>query len=482
MGRKRYNLNLKKNMTIGDQYLLIDYIDEGSYGYVWKATRLPDGKVVALKIPKNQEKGDMALTEGKKLMGSKHEHVIEISWMGRVDGVFVIEMEYFKGYPLTKELSEEGHKLPRTIGKMYELFSKILDGVEYMHDQNLVHGDLKPDNILVHDNEVKLTDFGTSRLVEDIFVKTVDGVGTWAYMAPEVAGSKKRYLNSDIYSLGVILYQFLTGRTPHDTFIQVLHNVPFARPRELNPNITIQMEKVILKALERDPEHRYRSISDFRTAFSEAVQEGLDTPSEQISVPVTLPKKSRDPLELAIINCRLKKYSMAEKILMQEIASGNKMPELLLQQAYVYFKTDRLFKALDVIESIKLKDLEESRQSSINDSLLYLKAQILFELKQFENALRAYENLYQNSPENIDYRYRLAICYGICGFEGKAIELLEAINKETPGIWAVVKKLGLAYDQKKEHTKARGFFKYALTLRPNDQQLEKRLEKYEFYL
>lgn len=482
MSIKKYSVILKKDMTIGDKYVLTQYIDEGSYGYVWQAVRREDGMIVALKIPKNQEKGDATLSEGKKLILTNHPNIVQIYWMGRVDGIFVIEMEYCKGHPLSKELTEHGIRIPRTFEKVYKLFDKILDGLEFMHNQKMSHGDLKPDNILIDEDDLKLTDFGSSRLIEDIFVKSVDSAGTWAYMAPEVAGSSKRYINSDIYSLGVILYQFLTGRTPHDTLIQVLHNIPFARPCELNENVSAKMEQVVMKALEREPKRRFQTVSEFRRAFGEAMEEQAQQVVLEKTVPVIPPKKTRDALEIAVINCKLKKYSLAEKVLREEIANGNELPDILLQLAYVYYRTGRLFDGLNLLQRINMHNIEDSRLNSFKDTYYYLIARVLFAMKRYEEALRTYRTLYQISSENLDYRYRLAVCCGICGFEDEAIHLLEIINEETPGIWAVVKKLGLAYDQKKDFDRARGYFKYSLRLRPDDEQVKKKLEMYDFYL
>lgn len=481
MAIKKYSIVLKKDMCIGDRYILNEYIDEGSYGYVWKSIRRADGKIVALKIPKNQERGDNALTEGKKLMEVYHPNVIQIYWMGRVEGTFVIEMEYFPGYPLTREISEDGMTLPRSFDTVYDLFEQILNGVEFMHRQKLVHGDLKPDNIMIYDKTVKITDFGTSRLVEDMFVRSADGAGTWAYMAPEVAGSNVRYLNSDTYSLGVILYQFLTGRTPHDTLIQVLHNVPYARPRALNANISVAMEQVILKALERDPEMRFTSIDDFRQAIRKA-RDAADVPFTPRIVPVIRPRKTRDALEMSMLQCQLKKYDLAEKVLQQELANGNQLPDLLLQLAYVYYRTERLFEAVKLLEDIDTNSVESSRRIGFISKFDYLKARVEFALKHYEVALGLYQKLHKDTPQDINYRYRMAVCYGICGYEEKSIAILEAINQESSGIWAVVKKLGMAYDQKGEFNRARGYYKYALKLRPNDIDVQKRLKAFDFYL
>ncbi|MEC2078604.1 tetratricopeptide repeat protein, partial [Metabacillus fastidiosus] len=111
-----------------------------------------------------------------------------------------------------------------------------------------------------------------------------------------------------------------------------------------------------------------------------------------------------------------------------------------------------------------------------------LKARILFSIKKFEEAQKIYQQLIQQQPKSIDYRYRLAICYGLCNQEDKAIQIVEDINQEAPGVWVVVKKLGLAYEQKREYEKARGYFKYALRLKPDDQEVIAKLEKYDFYL
>lgn len=88
----------------------------------------------------------------------------------------------------------------------------------------------------------------------------------------------------------------------------------------------------------------------------------------------------------------------------------------------------------------------------------------------------------QQKPDSVDYRYRLASCYGLCNKEDQAITLLEEINHNTPGIWIVVKKLGQAYEQKKEFEKARGYYKYALRLKPDDQSVKDKLARFEFYL
>ena len=197
----------QKDKTIDDKYILKEFLGSGSYGYVWRSIKLENEEVVALKIPKKQESGDKVLKEGSKLQGHTHPNIIDINWMGRVDGVFVIEMEYFESHTLAEEIKEKGHIKPRLFTNLYDLFFQILEAIDFMHSLNVCHGDIKPDNILLGD-KVKITDFGTSKLIEDLFVETI-GVGTCGFIAPEVVNSHRRYLTSDIYSLGALLYFLL---------------------------------------------------------------------------------------------------------------------------------------------------------------------------------------------------------------------------------------------------------------------------------
>ncbi len=279
-----------------------------------------------------------------------------------------------------------------------------------------------------------------------------------------------------------MLYQLLTGKTPHDTYFNVIHNVPFPKPRELNDSITPSMEKVIMKALERKPEIRYQSVTDFRTEFKKAVDEHFKQQQVEKFIPRATLANKRDPLELAMMNCKLGKFTLAEKILKTEITNGNTLPEISLHLAYVYYKTGRLFEALRKIENIESTVIEETRQESFDTAVKNLKARIFIAIKKYEEALRLYEELYQKEPGNLDYRYKLALCYGVCGQEEKSIQILEQINRETPGIWSVVKKLGQAYDQKRDYERARAYFKYALKLRPNDEYVKQKLALYEYYL
>lgn len=481
MPKRAYDFFPKKGLMLGNKYVLKEYINEGTFGYVWSAIHLETEELIALKIPKDQERGDHALSEGIKLLGHSHPNIIKMNWMGRLDGVFVIEMEYFKGKSLAEELSDNGFKNPKTIKEVALVFLDILEGVKFLHSKNICHGDIKPQNILFNEKEVKLTDFGTSKFIENVFVKTVDAGGTWAYMAPEIAGSNKRYLISDIYSLGVLLYQLLTGRTPHETPIQVINNIPFPKPREVNNNISKSMEETILRALQRSPEDRYQSVDAFKEDIVEKV---LNSKEKAIPSKLQIIEKASidDWMQNAINLYHEDKYQDAETLLRQEEETGNTSQDLIYHMAYVYYNLERYYDSLSKIERIEIENVEAIRRDSFKDSVFSLKAKIYIELKKYDEAMMLYEFLSKKNPDSINYKYRLAITYGLINSPNRAIGLLEKINEETPGLLYIVKKLGHAYDMKKDFSKARAFFKYALRMDSNDVLIQNRLKVYEQYL
>jgi len=470
------------DMNIGDKYLLKEFIDEGSFGYVWKAINLDDGKIVALKIPKDQERGDNTLSEGKEFINSSHPNVISIYWMGRVDGVFLIEMEYFRGHKLSDELCETGFKSPRTFEDIYKLFLQILDGVEFIHSKNICHGDLKPQNILTDGKIVKITDFGTSKLIEDLFIKTIDGGGTWAYMAPEVAGSNRRYLNSDIYSLGVLLYKFLTGRTPHETANQLINNIPYPKPREINDNIPELVERIIMKLLKRNPEERYQNIAEIKRDFKEVLKNANGNIVYYNKMEELKKKYNDDWIESVVRYYKNKEFDKAELLLKSEYENGNKSIDILYYTAYTYFLQGRYFNSMAVLEGIHIEKIEDVRREAFEDNLLYLKGKLYFELKRYDEAVKVYEKLVSRNPDDLNYRYRLACAYGLNNEQEKSIKILEDINRKTPGMLYIVKKLGHAYDQIKDFKKARAYFNYAIRLDPSDTLIRNRLEEYNKYL
>ena len=148
----------------------------------------------------------------------------------------------------------------------------------------------------------------------------------------------------------------------------------------------------------------------------------------------------------------------------------------------MFVQSRRYYDSLSEIENIDLEKVEVIRREGFKDNIYSLKAKVYMELKKYEEAMRLYEYLLKKNPDDINYKYRLAITYGLVNRPNKAIQLLEEINEKTPGMLYVVKKLGHAYDIQKEFSKARAYFKYCLRMDPNDEIIKNRLKVYEQYL
>ncbi len=282
--------------VLGNRYRLDRCLGDGTYGFVWKAERLSDHQTVALKIPKYQGGRNTDIEEGKALVGAEpHPNLVSVYWMGRIPPeheLFAIELEFFNSHTLAFLFDNQTERMALSYRILMDLFGQVLDGVCHLHALSVTHGDIKPQNILVSGDTAKLTDFGSSLTTQDIYLRTRENGGTVFYSPPELAGLTVRKKDPslavahDIYSLGVLLYQLLTGRLPHDTLAQVVRHSPFPRPAELSASVVQDLDNVVMRALQRQPEDRWPSADAMRKAFltARASQSALSsqlTPSVQ---------------------------------------------------------------------------------------------------------------------------------------------------------------------------------------------------------
>jgi serine/threonine protein kinase len=190
-----------------------------------------------------------------------------------------VVMDYIPGPSLKSYLHEQGNQ-PLAVGDAVRLVATVADALAYAHSQGIVHRDVKPSNILLREGQLDspvLTDFGIARLLEAT-LDTAPGttLGTPAYMAPEQGQGKPADVRSDIYALGAVLFEMVTGQPPfraESPYAVVLHHIhtPPPRPRDLRPDLPEAVEKVILKALAKSPEDRYPSAVAFATALRQSL-------------------------------------------------------------------------------------------------------------------------------------------------------------------------------------------------------------------
>lgn len=256
-----------------DHYRIEGLVARSGMASIFRATDLRDGRQVAIKIPHPEVEGDAALYDrfqreaeiGKSL---DHPGVMKVFSDDNRSRVYMV-MEWVDGRLLRKILDEQ-RKVPPE--RAVHLTLRILEALEYIHSKGVVHRDLKPENVMVDANDnIKLIDFGIAANAKSrrlTFAKLSQTMGTPDYISPEQVKGKRGDARSDLYALGVMLYEMLTAKVPftgENAFLIMndrLLNNPLP-PREIDPTITPQLQEIIYRAMERNPKSRYASANEF---------------------------------------------------------------------------------------------------------------------------------------------------------------------------------------------------------------------------
>ena len=469
----------KKGELLGDRFRLVSVAGQGSFGEVWRATRISDGHDVALKIPKDQEKGEEVLKrESDIIKDINHANIVKVFGYHSISDFFIIEMEYVEGYSLAEILDGVNTDTPLTFSQMLEWSLQILNGLWVVHKANISHNDLKPQNILIESqsNTVKITDFGTSRRLEDVWVWTKRH-GTEAYMAPEVALEGKRGRNvSDIYSLGVLLYEMVTGSLPYNSPHQLLTGASISKPRELNSDIPIDLESIILKALERRPEKRYQDCQIMKRHVKSCLSHLLKNEKEQIPARTTPTQlQFRPPSSSPLYYLELAKQKLADKDMQGALEAAETAVErsdghpqylrmlggICLRLGYYNKATKTYEKLLNVYE--RGYPAEKLQKRDVIDRL----GQLYILQQNYSNAVKSYEKLVE-TEENPYSRFRLAIAAGLDGDYQRAIDLLENVREQRPDAVVVYSKLGWAHALNGNDRLSLSFYNQALALDGSD--------------
>jgi serine/threonine protein kinase len=256
-------------MDFGD-YELLEQIGRGGQGVVFRARQKSLNRIVALKVIGLGHWATEAHLKRFRLEAEaaarlEHPGIVPIHEVGERDGSCYFSMKFVEG----GQLDEVARREPIPIGRAVELIAKVARTVHYAHEHGILHRDIKPGNILLDQKgEPHLTDFGLARLLEteSTVTRTLEVLGTPSYMAPEQALGENAAVSSatDVYGLGAVLYQLLTGQPPfaggttYETIKLLLDTEP-RQPRLLNPKIDRDLSTICLKCLEKDPQRRYSS-------------------------------------------------------------------------------------------------------------------------------------------------------------------------------------------------------------------------------
>ena len=265
-------------LTVGtylaDRYEIVSKIGAGGMSDVYKAKDHVLGRFVAIKVLKpefSEDRGFVAKfrTEAQSAAGLEHPNIVNIYDVGSEEGLHYIVMEYVEGITLKTYIEKKGQL---SFKEAVSIAIQVARGIEAAHNKQIIHRDIKPQNIMIStEGKVKVTDFGIARAATSNTISS-DVMGSVHYSSPEQARNGFVDGKSDIYSLGIVMYEMVTGRVPFDgdttVAVAIQHlQEEIVPPSVYAPNLPISMEKIILKCTQADPNDRYQNCTELMYAL-----------------------------------------------------------------------------------------------------------------------------------------------------------------------------------------------------------------------
>ena len=268
---------IARDTVIDERYRVLERIGSGGMADVYCAEDLQLGRKVALKLlyrrfAEDEEFVERFRREASSAAGLQHPNVVSVYDRGEFDDTYYIAMEFLEGRSLKQVVRQEG---PLDPARAVDLVIQILKAERFAHKRGIVHRDIKPHNVIVDDEDrAKVTDFGIARAGASDMTETGSIMGTAQYLSPEQAQGHPVSARSDLYSTGIVLYELLTGRVPFDAesavtiALKQVSEEPVP-PTELNPEVSPELEEVVMRAMQKDPANRFLDADQFIAALEQ---------------------------------------------------------------------------------------------------------------------------------------------------------------------------------------------------------------------
>lgn len=336
---------LTKGQKINDRYEIIKTIGEGGMANVYLANDTILDRKVAIKVLRGDLSNDEKFIrrfqrEALSVSNLSHPNIVEVYDVGEEDGQYYIVMEYIEGKTL-KQLLKKRETL--TLPEVIDIMLQLTDGLAHAHESYIIHRDIKPQNIMILDNGlVKITDFGIAMALNATQLTQTNSVmGSVHYLPPEQANGKSATVKSDIYSLGILMYELITGSVPFkgDNAVEIaLKHMKEKIPsiRKQNPTIPQSVENIVIKATAKNPRNRYDSVKEMHDDLEVCMEKEnakkvtFEYPENDIddSEPITK-KKEKNKIEKPNVEYTEKKEESIEEDILETPKKRNTVILLL---------------------------------------------------------------------------------------------------------------------------------------------------------
>lgn len=334
---------LSKGQKINDRYEIIKTIGEGGMANVYLANDTILDRKVAIKVLRGDLSNDEKFIrrfkrEALSVSNLSHPNIVEVYDVGEEDGNYYIVMEYIEGKTLKQLLQKRG---ALTLNEVIDIMTQLTDGLAHAHEAYIIHRDIKPQNIMIEDNGlVKITDFGIAMALNSTQLTQTNSVmGSVHYLPPEQANGKGSTVKSDIYSLGILMYELLTGSVPFkgDTAVEIaLKHMKEKIPsiRKQNPTIPQSIENIVLKATAKNPKNRYDNVRDMYKDLQTALQRDnekrlvYEYPENDLEETKVIPQVTKE-IKQVIDKPTAKEEDSEDNSVLKEKDEKNKLPIIL---------------------------------------------------------------------------------------------------------------------------------------------------------